>query len=82
MRKKPKKVWPEAAASPLSGVTSCGTGQGPAGQGGPPRGLLNLSTKAVDRLRARGLIEAVRIRSRVLFRPEAVAEFLTKSSTK
>ena len=44
--------------------------------------LLHVSGKTVDRLRARGLIEAVKIRSRVLFRPEAVAAFIAKNSTK
>jgi excisionase family DNA binding protein len=44
--------------------------------------LLNVSTKTVDRLREQGLIEAVMICSRVLFRPEAVAAFISKSSMK
>ena len=44
--------------------------------------LLNVSPRTLDRLRSQGQIEAVKIRSRVLFRPEAVTAFIHKNSTK
>src|SRR5262245_25654991 len=41
---------------------------------------LNVSTRTLDRLRRQKLIEVVKIRGRVLFRPEAVAAFVARSA--
>lgn len=43
--------------------------------------LLNVSPKTLDRLRAQGLIETVKIGSRALFRPEEVAAYIARNST-
>jgi hypothetical protein len=42
--------------------------------------ILNVSPRTLDRLRSQGLVEAVNIRSRVLFRPAAVAAFIAKNT--
>jgi excisionase family DNA binding protein len=43
--------------------------------------LLNVSTRTLDRLRSQRLLEAVKIRSRVLFHPDVVSAFIQKSTS-